>query len=147
MQNFTKLISMLGKDNFPYDDYQIVGSIADIDYILHSFGYINISEDDVKQVLSKTTKNYVAEGTSDMEGGIIAATKDVLSKLPLETCSFSKILFYIIECNVSARPGVSELNEWQEYVRPIIPDFIWGICHEEALRDEFRVIVVASSKS
>lgn len=133
---------------FPYDNYKIIGDAAEIDKIITTCGFINLSVDDITSTLSSDTLNYVAVGTACGKGCIANALADAIDKLPIEMDCISKMLFQIWIPKDMPSP-MNEMKIMTDSISSLSAyiDIIWGSAHDESLNgQQAKITLIATSK-
>lgn len=133
---------------FPYEDYEIIGDTAEIDRIINTCGFINISTMDIESTLSKESSNYVTVGSADGEGCIANALNVAIGKLPIEIGNVSKLLFNIWMPK-SMPSSMTEMQSMAEFIQPLSSDIdlCWGCALDESLKgQQAKVTLIAASK-
>lgn len=134
--------------NFLYKNYKIVGNISEIDKIVNTCGFINLSVDDITSTLSTDTLNYIAVGRACGKESIANALADAIDKLPVEMDCISKMLFQIWMPKDMPSP-MNEMKIMTDSISNLTADIdvIWGCAHDESLNgQQAKITLIATSK-
>lgn len=132
---------------FPYEEYRIVGDVAEIDNIINTCGYINIDVRDIEKVLLKDGINYVSTGTADGANSYENALEDALSKLPIPIDRIYNLLINICISNVEYISNMMSMIDFTYELLPVDTFVIWGCAIDESLRGkQVEVSLIAASK-
>lgn len=150
--SFAELLDILEVSDtlykFPYDNYKIIGDTAEIDKIINTCGFINLSVDDITSTLSSDTLNYVAVGTACGKGCIANALADAIDKLPIEMDCISKMLFQIWIPKDMPSP-MNEMKIMTDSISSLSAyiDIIWGSAYDESLNgQQVKITLITASK-
>lgn len=120
----------------------------EIDRIINTCGFINLSVDDITSTLSSDTLNYVAVGTACGKGCIANALADAIDKLPIEMDCISKMLFQIWIPKDMPSP-MNEMKIMTDSISSLSAyiDIIWGSAYDESLNgQQVKITLITASK-
>lgn len=143
------LMKFLGesKATIPYEDYDIIGNVSEIQKIISTPGIINISKGDLLSSLTSSGRNYVTTGFSN-EGIALDALLDAVIELRKMTLdSMKKILFNIWVNSKNRKLSSAEMTSIVGYCETEFQDaeIIWGVAHDTTLDiDNIKVTLIAS---
>ena len=129
---------------FPYEDYRIVGDVAEIEKVIQTCGMINIGVADITSTLSTDTVNYVTVGVGD---SITDAVEQSVDNLHITAGQVGKMLFQIL-IPKDYKPDISAIKSMTDFIGKYNKDtdVCWGLAFDESLIDNIKVILIASSK-
>ncbi|MDE6100819.1 MAG: hypothetical protein K2L46_05940 [Paramuribaculum sp.] len=133
---------------FPYENYEIIGDVIEIDKIANTCGVLNLEIDDIFSTLSKDTVNYVVVGLSEGDDCISYAFNDAMGKLPIDVDRIARMLFNIwIPMDMPS--SVQFLNSLTMFIKALPRDMYWcyGLTLDESLGgQQVKVTLIAASK-
>lgn len=147
--DFEPLMKLLGesKPTIPYEDYDIIGNVSEIQKIISTPGTINISKRDLLSSLTSSGRNYVTTGVSN-EGIALDALLDAVIELRKMTLdSMKKILFNIWVNSKNRKLSSAEMTSIVGYCETEFQDaeIIWGVAHDTTLDiDNIKITLIAS---
>lgn len=124
-----------------WNEYEIVGDTALLEYIIETPGYIDLNLTDILSTLTKSGKNYISTATaSTLAEALSAATEN----LPV---SLSKATSVLVQFVCGTRDVI--MNEMVTIVEKLreIDDNVnvcWGMAKDSSLTDRFRVIILSA---
>ena len=127
-----------------YEDYRIVGDVAEVEKVIQTCGMINIGVADITSTLSTDTVNYVTVGIG---GNIMDAMERSVGNLPITAGQVGKMLLQIL-IPKDYKPDISAIESMTDFIGKYNKDadVCWGLAFDESLIDNIKVILIASSK-
>lgn len=122
----------------------VVGDVKELDYIVESNGFINLSKEDIIEVLSASGENYVVTGTGEK---INDAFDNAVANLPCNLDSINNLLISF-HCSKETNNDINDLVKISRTLSEANREASvkWGIANDNSLAETFKVVLVASKK-
>lgn len=124
-----------------WNEYEIVGDTALLDYIVETPGYIDLNLTDILSTLTKSGENYISDATALTLADALKAAAD---KQPNALRDASAVLVQFV-CG-TRDVIINEFETVLEKLRELDDsvDVCWGMARDTSLGDSSRVIILSA---
>lgn len=135
------------KNAFAEADNVLIGSVKSICDVIYKPSFINTDFADVTTVLKDAGEAHIGIGVAEGEGKWEFAAKQALSS-PLLDTSISGASAIIINITADEEIPLDEVTKLSEMITSQVPDakVIWGMDFDSKLKDQVRVVVIATKR-
>lgn len=124
-----------------WNEYEIVGDTALLEYIIETPGYIDLDLTDILSTLTKSGKNYISTATASTLAEALKAAADNQPNA-LRDATSVLVQFVFGERDFIMNELVTALEKLREFDDKV--DVCWGTTRDTSLADSFRVIILSA---